>query len=70
MKDSIFEKRYFSNRSQGGLILKVDPNNKTLSTDELLPFDPGWNQYYPDRVTSSLSDVAAMFVPTDSAMKQ
>lgn len=70
LKDSIFEKRYFSNRSQGGLILKVDPNNKTLSTDELLPFDPGWNQYYPDRVTSSLSDVAAMFVPTDSAMKQ
>ena len=53
-----------------GLILKVNPNNKTLSTDELLPFDPGWNQYFPDRVTSSLSDVAAMFVPTDSAMKQ
>ena len=70
MKDSIFEKRYFSDRSQGGSALKIDPNSKTLSSDELLPFDPGWNQYYPDRATSSLSDVAAMFVPTDAAMKE
>lgn len=70
LKDSIFEKRYFSSRSQGGSGLTIDPNSKTLSQDELLPFDPGWNQYYPDRATSALSDVAAMFVPTDAAMKQ
>ena len=70
LKDSIFEKRYFSKRSQGGATLSTDPNNKTLSSDELLPFDPGWNQYYPDRATSTLSDMAAMFVPTDAAMKQ
>ncbi len=70
VKDSIYEKRYMSSRSKGGTTLTVDPNNKTLSSDELLPYDPGWNQYYPDRATSSLSDVAAMFVPTDAAMKQ
>lgn len=70
VKDSIYEKRYMSSRSKGGSTLTVDPNNKTLSSDELLPYDPGWNQYYPDRATSSLSDVAAMFVPTDAAMKQ
>ena len=69
LKDSVLEKRYFSSRSQGGTSLTTDPDGKTLSSDELLPFDPGWNQYYPDR-TNSLSDVAAMFVPTDAAMKQ
>ncbi len=70
VKDSIFEKRYMSSRSKNGSSLTIDPNNKTLSSGELLPYDPGWNQYYPDRATSSLSDVAAMFVPTDAAMKQ
>jgi uncharacterized surface protein with fasciclin (FAS1) repeats len=70
VKDSIFEKRYFSSRSQGGSSLSTDPDGKSLSTDQLLPYDPGWTQYYPDRATSTLSDMGAMFVPTDDAMKQ
>lgn len=66
-KDSIFAWRYFSNRSQGTNELTVDPNGTTISTDEVLTFDPGWNQYYSNYGTS-LADIGAMFVPTDEAM--
>lgn len=65
--DSIFEKRYLSSRSKGAA-LNVDPNGRSLADGELLPYDPGWNQYYPNS-TNELSDVGAMFVPTDDAMK-
>lgn len=66
--DSIFQLRYFSSRSQG-LELNVDPNGITMAADELLPYDPGWNQYY-SASASSLTDMAAMFVPTDAAMTE
>lgn len=69
IKDSIFQKRYLSQRSQGGQ-LATDPSGKAVKTDELLPYDPGWNQYTASGTTSNLADIAAMFVPTDEAMKQ
>ena len=66
--DSIFQKRYMSSRSQGGT-LKVDPNN--IAAQYVLPFDPGWNNYNNGAMGENASkDIAAMFVPTDEAMKE
>ena len=66
--DSVFEKRYFSSRSQGSA-LNVDPNGATVQY--LLNFDPGWNTYTNGQTGSNaLSDLATIFVPTDEAMKQ
>ncbi len=66
--DSIFEKRYFSARSQGSS-LNVDPNGATVQY--LLNFDPGWNTYTNGQTGSNaLSDLATIFVPTDEAMKK
>lgn len=69
VKDSIFQKRYFSNLSAGGA-LNYTPDGATLKPDELLPFDPGWNQYAPAGTSNALSDVAAIFVPTDKAFEE
>jgi uncharacterized surface protein with fasciclin (FAS1) repeats len=63
--DSVFEKRYYSARSQGGQALQHDPSNNTVNT--YLNFDPGWNQYAPG-VTSA--DMGAIFVPTDSTLEE
>ena len=66
--DSVFEKRYISNRSQGGGKVGRDPNGETFKTQQFLPFDPGWNQYAVSSSTPKEQDMAAMFVPTDDAM--
>lgn len=64
-KDSIFEKSYMNERD-----LTTDPNGKTLDKGELLPYNPGWNAYYTTGTNSQLSDIAAMFVPSDKAMEK
>ena len=61
--DQIYEKRYFSSRSQGSQALAVDPDRNAF--DALLNFDPGWNAYQGNGGTHALSDLAAAFVPTD-----
>ena len=67
--DSIFQKRYFSKRSQGNASLSIDPNGTEASN--LLIYDPGWNTYTNGMTGSNaLGDLAAIFVPTDEAMKQ
>ncbi len=66
--DSIFQKRYMSQRSQGG-VLDEDPNR--TRAQYILPFDPGWNNYSSGAAGENPSkDIAAMFVPTDKAMKE
>lgn len=66
--DSIFQKRYFSSRSQGS-DLTIDPNGAVVKN--VLPYDPGWNTYTNGMSGSNaLSDLAAIFVPTDEAMKE
>ena len=70
--DSIFQLRYFSMRSQGNTSFYIDPNSGNEEKD-LLPYDPGWNQYTSaSQATNNvdLTDLAAMFVPTDAAMKE
>ena len=65
--DSVFQKRYFSQRSQNGAVLRYDPDGNNVQY--LLDYDPGWNTYTSGE-GDALSDLAAIFVPTDDAMKQ
>lgn len=59
--DSIFSKTYYA--SLGGLT--QNPITPQQTVPNLLPYNPGWNQY---RTGELESDMAAMFVPTDEAM--
>ena len=73
--DSIFQVRYLSRRSQGGNQLVTDPNGTAKSTNHILSYDPGWNQYYPSvanagNVDITIQDIGAFFVPDDNAVKQ
>ena len=63
--DSVFEKRYFAARSQGGSALETDPQNRRVSY--FLNYDPGWNTYF-NASHGVQQDIAAMFVPSDEAM--
>ena len=66
--DSIFEKRYVSDRSHGGE-LKTAPTDNPGTIDATLSYDPGWNEYNDGNTGSSaISNMAAMFVPTDKAL--
>lgn len=68
--DSVYEKRYISNRSQGGGISR-DPFGESFDARQFyLPFDPGWNQYAVSSSTPKEHDMAAMFVPNDAAMEE
>jgi hypothetical protein len=73
--DSVFQKRYFSQRSQGNAVLRRTPNGANLATGEILKFDPGWNGYYSNTASTTSADVAlqqnmaVMLVPSDEAMK-
>jgi len=68
--DTIFTKKYFS--KFGGMVYY--PTGGTISSDLLLPFDPGWNTYSSNANNPSgapmEADMAAMFVPTNDAMNQ
>ncbi len=69
--DSIFSKNYFSLLSTGGKARTADPDGETFRDEHgevALKFDPGWNEYY-NEVTSE-RDMAAMFIPSDEAMRE
>lgn len=66
--DSIFVKRYFSKLNGSGSYIQITPDKQILTSDMLLPFDPGWNRYVRSGYVLE-SDMAAMFVPTNDAMK-
>lgn len=73
--DSVFIKRYYSNRSAGSVGTEksveffTDKNGEGYETH--LMFDPGWNAYdpaiYNDR-DGMMEDMAVMLVPSDEAM--
>lgn len=66
--DSIFEKRYISERSHGGA-LKTAPADNPGTINGSLTFDPGWNEYNDGETGSSaIQNMGAMFVPTDKAL--
>ena len=71
--DSIFSKRYFSDKSWRGNALNRDPYGNPFrdkkSTDVTLKFDPGWNTYVGEK-NGPEYDMAAMYVPIDSTLWQ
>lgn len=63
--DSIYEKQYFS--AVDGAVRH--PNGNLISTEFLLPFNPGRNSYVPPGAGNALqSDMAAILSPSDAAM--
>lgn len=71
--DSIFQWRYMSTRSQASDLL-TDPNGSYRSSNYVLNYDPGWNQYYPavtqaGGVDITIQDIGAFFVPDDECVK-
>ena len=68
--DSIFQKRYISSNSQGNVAIALDPKGKSLGDFPKLGFDPAWNTYAISSSTKKENDMAAMFVPSDKAMKE
>lgn len=78
--DSVFQKRYFAERSQGGTSLFSDagtdpvgnPTGNTIfnsNSNKPLPFDPGWNTYFVTK-TDKAQDMAAIFCPTDEKLME
>ena len=70
-KYRLYERRFFSKKSQGGGVLNTDDDNNV--TAGLLKFDPGWNTYYTGIVTSSdevamQKNMGVMMVPSDEAL--
>ncbi len=75
MTDSVFIKKYFSERSAGSTMnssvpFQFDKNGAPF--DAALKYDPGWNAYVPyiNNVREPMmEDMAVMLVPTDAAMQ-
>ena len=72
--DSVFQKRYFSNRSVGGASnLRDQLTDPTAILDAnhtvnyALTFDPGWNTYFPTGVAVQ-RDMGTIFAPTDEKL--
>ncbi len=66
--DSVYEKRYFAERSQNGNKLSTDPNKEAIANYPFLSYDPGWNLLSVSSTVPVENDMAAMFVPNDEAM--
>ena len=64
----VYERRYFSDNSQGNSALDEDPEGNKV--DATLSFDPGWNQYmYVNTMGYDMHrDAGAMIVPTNEAL--
>lgn len=67
--DTVYQKRFFSSKSQGGVALNKSPDNGPVS---ILKFDPEWNAYYSgDASTGNTAiqrDMAVMMVPSNKAL--
>ena len=72
--DSVFQKSYFSQRSQGGTALVLTPQEGPVNGT--LKFDPGWNQFYSQTNAGIATNVAlqenmgVMIVPSDEALER
>lgn len=72
--DSVYQKRYFSLRSQGNAALDNDrgtdpvnnPNGNNVNF--FLNFDPGWNEYRADAQTTKENDMGVIFAPSDEKL--
>lgn len=69
--DKIYEVRYLNTLPSHKQTTDPDGN---IVDQALLDYDPGWNQFSPrdksDGIDYTISDVGAMFVPTDKAVEE
>ncbi len=70
--DSIFQKRFFSEKSQNGRPLMSDDDNIVVKS--YLKFDPEWNQYYsglaiPSANAALEKNMAVIMVPSNAALQ-
>lgn len=65
--DSIFVKRYFSERSANGANLS-NPEGELQSG--YLEYDPGWNAYTMSTTASMQTDMGVIFAPSDEIMNK
>ena len=70
-KDSVFVLRYYSEVSANSAQTSMTPDGEVIATAELLPFDPGWNQYmYVNTSGYDMHyDAGLMIVPTDEVLE-
>lgn len=78
--DSVFIKRYYSDRSYGSTASgtsankKFDADKNGRSFDGSLLFDPGWNGMFPQMTAKGsnpmMEDMMVMLVPTDKALDE
>lgn len=72
IKDSVYQKRYFSVRSQSDMPVSTTPTGSPVPGQ--LKFDPGWNGFFSSTVTSVSREVAlqenmgVMMVPSNEAL--
>ena len=71
--DTVFQKRFFSRKSQDGQPLSITPDKGPVNG--LLKFDPEWNSYYAglndqDGNIVLQRDMAVIMVPSDQAMEE
>lgn len=72
--DSVFQKRFFSKKSQGGEELNRTPDNEVVSGQ--LKFDPEWNSYYSGAAQSTSAavalekDMGVIMVSSDQALTE
>lgn len=72
--DTLYEKRYFSKRSQKGEALELTPDDGPVNGT--LKFDPGWNQFFSETTNTTAQNVAlqenmgVMLVPSDDALNR
>jgi uncharacterized surface protein with fasciclin (FAS1) repeats len=70
-RDTIFAIRYLSKNSQR-VKLSQPYRGKTIADNQLLSFDPGWNNYNPTLKAGNTSDeaeIAAILAPNDKAVE-
>ena len=72
--DSVYQKRYFSKRSQGSSGAATENWAQDMAGNpvhDLLRFDPGWNLYNTDAFNDRnpvMEDMGVMLVPTDETL--
>ncbi len=70
--DTLYEKRYFSERSKNGEPLDLTPDEGPVNG--MLKFDPAWNEFYSATTATTAQNVAlqenmgVMLVPSDEAL--
>ena len=67
--DTVYQKRFFSKKTQGGAALNKSPDNGAVS---MLKYDPEWNAYYAGDAgtgnTGVQRDMGVMMVPSNAAL--